>query len=217
MKRGRLALNRQRLAVDRQQLLAGRRSARPAAFFCFGIQDSSAARSAQVGGLEQPLALFSVKMFLCRIYSYFFSAASARISRWLINGMSTEPPVGPLTPSLKSASRPESTQNVSTVRIGPKGGGGLDCCDLSQVGFQRETLDFESVEGGGEHRAQATDHKEHRPQRPSQRSDPTQHAKGRAGDCPGPRKESATRRNVTQWAVQSSLQDLRIWDETSPV
>ena len=27
---------------------------------------------------------------------------------------------------------------------------------------------------------------EHRPQRPTERSDPTQHAKGRAGDCPGP-------------------------------
>ena len=29
-------------------------------------------------------------------------------------------------------------------------------------------------------------------------SDPTQHAKGRIGDCPGPRKETATRRNVIQ-------------------
>ena len=39
---------------------------------------------------------------------------------------------------------------------------------------------------------------EHRPQQPTKRSDPTQHAKGRAGDCPGPRKETTTRRNVTQ-------------------
>ena len=30
---------------------------------------------------------------------------------------------------------------------------------------------------------------EHRPQRPSERSDPTQHAKGRPGDCPGPIKD----------------------------
>ena len=30
---------------------------------------------------------------------------------------------------------------------------------------------------------------EHRPQRPTERSDPTQHAKGRTGDCPGPVKE----------------------------
>ena len=39
---------------------------------------------------------------------------------------------------------------------------------------------------------------EHRPQRPTERSDPTQHAKGRTGDYPGPRKETTTRRNVTQ-------------------
>ena len=40
--------------------------------------------------------------------------------------------------------------------------------------------------------------REHRPQRPTERSDPTQHAKGRAGDCPGPRKRATTRRNVIQ-------------------
>ena len=39
---------------------------------------------------------------------------------------------------------------------------------------------------------------EHRLQRPTERSDPTQHAKGRTGDCPGPRKGTATRRNVTR-------------------
>ena len=39
---------------------------------------------------------------------------------------------------------------------------------------------------------------EHRPQRPTERSDPTQHAKGRTGDCPGPRKGATARRNVTQ-------------------
>ena len=39
---------------------------------------------------------------------------------------------------------------------------------------------------------------EHRPQRPTESSDPTQHAKGRTGDCPGPRKETTSRRNVTQ-------------------
>ena len=39
---------------------------------------------------------------------------------------------------------------------------------------------------------------EHRPQRPTERSDPMQHAKGRTGDCPGPRKETTTRRNVTR-------------------
>ena len=39
---------------------------------------------------------------------------------------------------------------------------------------------------------------EHRPQRPTESSDPTQHAKERTGDCPGPRKGATTRRNVTQ-------------------
>ena len=39
---------------------------------------------------------------------------------------------------------------------------------------------------------------EHRPQRPTERSDPTQHAKGRRGDCPGPRKGATPRRNVTR-------------------
>ena len=39
---------------------------------------------------------------------------------------------------------------------------------------------------------------EHRPQRPTERSDPTQHAKGRPGDRPGPRKGTTTRRSVTQ-------------------
>ena len=41
---------------------------------------------------------------------------------------------------------------------------------------------------------------EHRPQRPTESSDPTQHAKGRTGDRPGPRKGATTRRNVTQGA-----------------
>ena len=41
-------------------------------------------------------------------------------------------------------------------------------------------------------------HKEHRPQRPSGSIDPTQHAK--AGDSPGPRTETATRRIVAQGA-----------------
>ena len=39
---------------------------------------------------------------------------------------------------------------------------------------------------------------EHWPQWPTESSAPTQHAKGRAGDCPGPRKQTTTRRNVTQ-------------------
>ena len=45
---------------------------------------------------------------------------------------------------------------------------------------------------------------EHRPQRPTERSDPTQHAKGRTGDCPGPRKGTSTRRNLTLGGIPKS-------------
>ena len=47
-------------------------------------------------------------------------------------------------------------------------------------------------------RTQKRHQQEHRPQRPTESSDPTQHAKGRTGDRPGPRKGTTTRRNVTQ-------------------
>ena len=49
---------------------------------------------------------------------------------------------------------------------------------------------------------------EHRPQRPTESSDPTQRAKGRTGDCPGPRKETATRRNVTQGGLGNLIADV---------
>ena len=52
-------------------------------------------------------------------------------------------------------------------------------------------------------RTQKRHQQEHRPQRPTERSDPTQHAKGRTGDCPGPRKGTTTRRNVTQGGGQA--------------
>ena len=42
--------------------------------------------------------------------------------------------------------------------------------------------------------------REHRPQRPTESSYPTQHVKGRTGDCPRPCKGATTRRNVTQGA-----------------
>ena len=45
---------------------------------------------------------------------------------------------------------------------------------------------------------------EHRPQRPSESSDPTQHAKGRTGDCPGPRRGTTTARNVTQGGARAA-------------
>ena len=51
---------------------------------------------------------------------------------------------------------------------------------------------------------------EHRPQRPTESSDPTQHAKGRTGDCPGPRKGATTRRNVTQGDGDTQRAILRV-------
>ena len=52
-------------------------------------------------------------------------------------------------------------------------------------------------------RTQKRHQQEHQPQRPTERSDPTQHAKRRTGDCPGPRKETTTRRNVTQGDLEA--------------
>ena len=50
---------------------------------------------------------------------------------------------------------------------------------------------------------------EHQPQRPTESSDPTQHAKGRTGDCPGPRKETTTRRNVTPGGGRRASAEVR--------
>ena len=47
-------------------------------------------------------------------------------------------------------------------------------------------------------RTQKRHQQEHQPQRPTESSDPTQHAKGRTGDRPGPCKGATTRQNVTQ-------------------
>ena len=46
---------------------------------------------------------------------------------------------------------------------------------------------------------------EHRPQRPTESNDLAQQAKGRTGDCPGPRKETTTRRNVTQGGISCQV------------
>ena len=59
--------------------------------------------------------------------------------------------------------------------------------------------------GGGAPQTQKRHQQEHRPQRPTESSDPTQHAKGRTGDCPGPRKGTTTRRNVTRGAGGGAL------------
>ena len=53
-------------------------------------------------------------------------------------------------------------------------------------------------------RTQKRHQQEHRRQQPTESSDPTQHAKGRTGDCPGPRKGATTGRNVTQGGEASA-------------
>ena len=58
---------------------------------------------------------------------------------------------------------------------------------------------------------------EHRPQRPTESSDPTQHAKGRTGDCPGPRKETTTRRHVTWGGVEQCTTSFRPFSRWSRV
>ena len=62
---------------------------------------------------------------------------------------------------------------------------------------------------------------EHRPQRPTERSDPTQHAKGRTSDCPGPCKGATTRRNVTRgglvWFGSRPVLDAQAHGQHSPL
>ena len=56
---------------------------------------------------------------------------------------------------------------------------------------------------------------EYRPQRPTESSDPMQHAKGRTGDCPGPRTGTSTRRNVTQGDVRGQKKKFLYLKSTS--
>ena len=90
---------------------------------------------------------------------------------------------------------------------------------LGNVARKLSRRDEESVCWGGGHtmphpaqsqhanywapRTRKRHQQEHRPQRPTESSNPTQHAKGRTGDRPGPHKGATTRRNVTQ-GVQST-------------
>ena len=73
-------------------------------------------------------------------------------------------------------------------------------CFLVEVGSegQRAVLPRGGIANYWAPRTRKRHQQEHRPQRPTESSDPTQHAKGRTGDRPGPRKGAITRRNVTQ-------------------
>ena len=101
------------------------------------------------------------------------------------------PPPSPAVPFLSCAPSPIPSSCTSPGRRlttrhrwgGVWGGGVLPCAN------------------NGAPRTRKRHQQEHRPERPTERSNPTQHAEGRTGDCPGPRKETATRRNVTQGGV----------------
>ena len=54
---------------------------------------------------------------------------------------------------------------------------------------------------------------EHQPQRPTESSGAMQHVNGRTGDCPGPLKETTTRRNVTGGGGGFKLR-VRAWEGT---
>ena len=57
---------------------------------------------------------------------------------------------------------------------------------------------------------------EHWQQQPPDCSDPTQHTKGRTGDCPGPCKETTIQRNVTQGGGGGASTDPLRWGTTLP-
>ena len=59
-------------------------------------------------------------------------------------------------------------------------------------------------------------HMDRRPQRPSESVDPTQHAKGKTGDCPGPRKETATRRNAKGGGGRDALEGGEVRPSPAP-
>ena len=79
---------------------------------------------------------------------------------------------------------------------------GMRKCEGGQVGCGDDSRGCGGGGGGCTNcwapRTRKRHQQEHRPQRLTERSDPTQHAKGRTGDCPGPRQETANRRNVTR-------------------
>ena len=69
----------------------------------------------------------------------------------------------------------------------------------------RQVADNQNAKGSGQQRPRSEPRSnQHNPSMPTtERSEPTQHAKGRASDCPGPRKELATRRNLTEGVVRA--------------
>ena len=98
-----------------------------------------------------------------------------------------------------------NTTQATTIREEGRGGGGAAHPQYANywapVTRKRHTMPHSAQPQHTNYWAPRTwkrHQQEHRPQRPTESSDPTQHAKGRTGDRPGPRKGATTRRNVTQ-------------------
>ena len=68
----------------------------------------------------------------------------------------------------------------------------------ASLAHKRHTLPHPAQPQRTNHWAPRTRKRHQQEHRPTESSALTQHAKGRTGDCPGPRKEAITRRNVTQ-------------------
>ena len=94
---------------------------------------------------------------------------------------------------------------------GGRGGGGNDANYWAPLTRKRHIMPYPAQPQHTNHWAPRTrkrHRQEHRPQRPTESSNPAQHAKGRTGDCLGPREETTTRRNVTQTPVTGQFVDL---------
>ena len=123
--------------------------------------------------------------------------------------LDVDPPTGPSTDLPLASVTTGAPLNDSAPRVGGVGGGSPRQQPAhpqyanywAPLTRKRYTTPHPAQPRHTNHRAPRTrkrHQQEHRPQRPTERSAPTQHAKGRAGDCPGPRKETTTRRTVTQ-------------------
>ena len=109
------------------------------------------------------------------------------------------PPAPPATPQLGTRMRPRGTALRHSARPQQEA-----CAPPARrlAAGRRVLLNNSASPGGGgggwTPRTRKRHQQEHRPQRPTERSDPTQHAKGRTGDRPGPCTGTTTRRNVTR-------------------
>ena len=194
--RRRLPSNRRRLpshhrgGLDGAFLLPGRGGQDPAEALC-----TARGLTSSLLGMPPAIPLTLLKAHLKKIFEFMdklifdesemeiagFSSAEGEVITFT---QSIEPTgnveqwLGVIQSSMKSTVRQLLAEAVQSYRVCP--GPGTDVCWFRQE-FCFTTQRSPRGGGGG-----------------AERSDPTQHAKGRTGDCPGPRKETTTRRNVTR-------------------